>query len=289
MRLLRRSVIDHDVHAWARRFLEDLAGAHETSHPGRTSIVSTADALAAQIARARPLELFLDYDGTLVPLARTPDLARPDPEIIRLLSRLAERPHTRVHVVSGRKWEDMQDFLGELPVALHAEHGLWMRPPHGEWRTVAKAEVPWKDEARAILQRFAVRTAGAIVEEKTVSLAFHYRRVDPELAATKVRELRHALGHLVRVHQVDLLPGSKVLELRVRGVHKGLAVRSTLSEAPLGAVVVAIGDDRTDEDLFAAVPPEGITIHVGQADTGARYTLSSPAEVRELLREVASS
>jgi len=287
MRALRRHVFEHDVHLWARRFLEDLAAAHGPRGPAPPSVASTARALANEIARAEPLELFLDYDGTLVPLARTPELARPDPELIALLRRLAERRRTRVHIVSGRKREDMQDFFGELPVALHAEHGFWTRPRDGEWRAVGPLQVAWKDEARALLERLAARTSGASVEEKTASLAFHYRRVDPELASARLRELRHELADLVRVHRLELLTGSKVLELRVHGVHKGLAIQSSLSEAPPDAVVVAIGDDKTDEDLFAAVPAGGIAIHVGEGDTDAAYRVASPAEVRELLVGVA--
>ncbi|MGZ3421170.1 MAG: bifunctional alpha,alpha-trehalose-phosphate synthase (UDP-forming)/trehalose-phosphatase, partial [Polyangiales bacterium] len=205
MRALRRHVRAHDVHEWAKKFLDDLGGDRHAKTAARTSIVSTAETLSRQIASAESLELFIDYDGTLVPLVRTPDLARPDPALLALLRRLAERPHTRVHIVSGRKHEDLQDFLGDLPVALHAEHGFWMRPRDGVWQTVAPLDGAWKDNARAILEGFAARTPGASVEEKTVSLAFHYRRVDPELASARLRELRHALAELVRAHGLELL------------------------------------------------------------------------------------
>lgn len=279
MRALRAHVRAHDVHAWANSFLEDL-----TPEPvPRATVDPPSRSVLEQIASAERLALYLDYDGTLVGFAPTPELAAPDAELLSLLTRLTERRSTEVNIVSGRLRDDLDRFFGTLRVALHAEHGFWHRSPGGDWRPSRDADLGWKRDARAILDRLSRQTRGAFVEEKTASIAWHYRRVDPELASARLRELRLALFDLARANGLELLHGDKVIELRVAGIHKGLAVRPDPS-----ARLVAIGDDRTDEDMFAALPPGSIAVHVGRGETRAPFRLPSPREVRALLSALVS-
>ena len=94
--------------------------------PGREA---AREALTRRLAETDALLLLLDYDGTLVPFAATPELARPDAGLVALLGAIAARPDTEVHVVSGRAREALDHWLGHLPVWLHAEHGFWSRAP----------------------------------------------------------------------------------------------------------------------------------------------------------------
>jgi trehalose 6-phosphate synthase/phosphatase len=88
----------------------------------------TVETLAARLEAAPVLVLLLDYAGTLVPFAPTPELAEPDVELIALLRGLAARPDTEIHIVSGRTPETLERWLGALPIGLHAEHGFLSRP-----------------------------------------------------------------------------------------------------------------------------------------------------------------
>jgi len=280
MRAMRGYLRAHDVHAWAQSFLDDLA-AEPPRQPSRVSIVPSND-VVERIRAAEHVTLLLDYDGTLVEHAPTPELALPDEDLLQLVTRLTER--FDVHIVTGRLRESIEGFFGELPVTLHAEHGFWHRPRRGEWTPMQRDERLWMHEARAVIKTVAARTRGSMVEEKSASLAFHYRRVDPELAAARLRELRYLLKDLVRVHGLELLSGSKVVELRAAGVNKSLAVQ----RVEPGRLIVAIGDDRTDEDMFAALPDGAIAIHVGRGETRAQYRLANVREVRRLLTSVAA-
>jgi trehalose 6-phosphate synthase/phosphatase len=78
-----------------------------------------------------------------------------------------------------------------------------------------------------------------------------------------------------------VLPGDKVVEVRPQGIHKGLAVRDLLGP---GDRAVAFGDDRTDEDLFAALPDDALTVRVGRGPSVARWRVPDVAAARELLR-----
>jgi trehalose 6-phosphate synthase/phosphatase len=284
MSALRRAVAGSDVHGWASRFLEDLAAATQPSARAiEPTLTAPGGALEEAMRQAKELHLFLDYDGTLVPIAATPDLAAPDEELRRLLGALARRERTHVHVVSGRGRDVLQQWLGDLPISLHAEHGFWSRTPDGTWRAAREERSDWKAVVRPIIDDVARRTAGSLVEEKRVSLAWHYRLSDPELSAERLRELRGRLTDVARSWDLELLAGAKVCEVRVRGVNKGLVAAAVLPQARPDGLAVAIGDDRTDEDLFAAMPATAICIHVGAGITRAGHRLANPADVRALL------
>jgi trehalose 6-phosphate synthase/phosphatase len=136
---------------------------------------------------------------------------------------------------------------------------------------------------RARMEAFVARAPGARVEEKSASLAWHYRLVEPGTGDTQASALRRELEPLVAGRPLEVLEGHKVIEVRQAAVDKGSVVREVVARAPEGALIVAIGDDRTDEDMFAALPPGGVAIRVGGGDSAAPYRLDSPTAVRALL------
>jgi len=279
MRALRAQVKSRDVHWWVSHFLDTLQEVPAPSAPPP----GVAEAVE-RLKGARQRVLLLDYDGTLVGHAPRPELAGPDPELKALLARVAALPGTRVHIVSGRLKETLEEWLGELPVGLHAEHGLWSRArPGAPWRMLEGVSSEWKALARPLLDAFTARVPGSFVEEKTASLAWHYRQVDPGFGAWQSRELRLKLCEALGVGPMEVLAGDKVVEVRPRGVNKGLVVARALEGVGPGTLVAAFGDDRTDEDLFAALPEGALSVHSGGKPSRASYRVSGPAEVRKAL------
>jgi trehalose 6-phosphate synthase/phosphatase len=282
MRALRRRVFAYDVHRWAQAFLQRLVEPEPSS--GRDpSPVAHLHALVDEAGAASYLVLLIDYDGTLVPFAATPELARPDREALHLLERLAARPRTEVHVVSGRPRGTLERWLGAVRVTLHAEHGFWSRAPGEVGRALEAPKLAWHDQVFGILREYADRTPGSLVEEKPAGLAWHYRAADPEYGAAQANELRLHLTEVLGNTPVEVLVGEKVIELRAHGVNKGRIVPPILERHP-DALLVAFGDDQTDEDLFAALPPGARAIHVGPGETRAPLRVASVREVRALLR-----
>ena len=287
---LRTRVETYDVHRWAATFLEQLetiTGRSAAAAPAPGGEKAVLRALHSRVREAAELLLFIDYDGTLVPYTPTPELARPDAALLELLEELARRPHTELHVVSGRGREPLEQWLGDLPIGLHAEHGFWSRPA-GSDKWVAAAEITggWREPALAILRDITARTPGSLVEVKSVALAWHYRMADQEAGARRANEVRLHLSQLLSNQPVEILAGNKVLEIRPYGVNKGRIIPPMSPERLASTCVLAIGDDRTDEDLFAAVPPQGITVRVGPGPTKARFRLESVTAVRALLRSL---
>jgi trehalose 6-phosphate synthase/phosphatase len=286
-RLLQDRLRRYDVVRWAEDFVQALVSTQKTeaARQARALIGKVEAGVIQQYRSVARRALLLDYDGTLVPFVEDPRLARPDGEVLALLTALAAAAGNEVIIVSGRPRRDLEEWFGGLPVALVAEHGVWLRPKGCEWRMLKAITTDWKERVRPILQLYVDRLPGALLEEKEFSLAWHYRRADPEQASRRARELLDALAGFTRNIDVQVLEGNKVLEVRNTGVSKGTAAMEWLGG--IGAdFILAIGDDWTDEDLFRALPPAAYSVRVGLANTAARYYLGNHTAVRRLLHEL---
>ena len=286
MRALRRRVIEHDVHAWAAAFIQQLDLLRPASH--HTAALRPGPSLSSALAEAQrttKLRLLLDYDGTLVPLARSPELAAPDQELLVLLERLAVAPGLQVDIVSGRPRETLQQWFGELPVSIWAEHGFWHRSrPGAVWEAAATVAPDWMERLNPILEQFTASTPGSHLEVKSASIAWHYRCAPREFGAQRAHELRLLLGDVLSNQPLEVREGKKVIEVRLRGISKGLVAQRVQAEMQPGTVIIAIGDDRTDEDLFRALSPSSLTVAVGRSWTAARFRLDDHRAVRRILR-----
>jgi trehalose 6-phosphate synthase/phosphatase len=286
MRSLRRRVLEHDVHAWADAFVQQLrllrpVGQHASVLRPERSLSSTL----ADVRQHMPLRLLLDYDGTLVPLARSPELAAPDDELLCLLEQLADTAGIQLDIVSGRSHETLERWFGDVPITLWAEHGFWHRPHPGRtWEAALAVPPDWMKRIKPILEQFAASTPGAQVEIKSASLAWHYRGSPRDFGMRQAHELRLLLGDLLSNQPLEVLEGKKVIEVRVRGVSKRVVAQRVAAETGSGTMIVAIGDDRTDEELFRALPVCSVTAAVGRAWTAAAFRLDDHRAVRRILR-----
>ncbi|HEV2435738.1 MAG TPA: bifunctional alpha,alpha-trehalose-phosphate synthase (UDP-forming)/trehalose-phosphatase [Verrucomicrobiae bacterium] len=286
-KLLEERLRRYDVNRWADDFIQAMLST-QTTEAARRARALTGKAQAALIQQYRLATrraLLLDYDGTLVPFAKEPGLARPDEELLKLLATLGADPANEVVIISGRPRRDLEEWFGDLPVALVAEHGVWLRHKSAEWRMLKTITTEWKDRVRPILQLYVDRLPEAMLEEKEFSLAWHFRRADPEQAPLRAKELLDDLAGYTRNIDVQVLEGNKVIEIRNTGVNKGTAAMEWLTGNP-PEFILSIGDDWTDEDLFRALPPTAWSVRVGLATTAARYYLSSHTVVRRVLREL---
>ncbi|MCC6848166.1 MAG: bifunctional alpha,alpha-trehalose-phosphate synthase (UDP-forming)/trehalose-phosphatase [Deltaproteobacteria bacterium] len=294
MRALRARVLAYDAERWATGFLSVLTE-DAVRPPSRRAPTPwyVLDGLTDRLCAAASTRLLLDYDGTLVPFAAAPDLAGPDADLVALLADLAAHPGREVHLVSGRGRENLARWFGALPIGLHAEHGLWSRPPAASgtgsagapaWTGGPTVDMTWRAAVAPILEDFTARTPGSLVEEKEASLAWHYRACDRELGLRQARELHAHLTERLSNLPVQIVPGDRVLEIRPHGSTKGSVVAAIRAAAPPGTLLCALGDDHTDGDMFRALGPEDIAIQIGDHGTGASYVLPGPTEARAFLR-----
>lgn len=286
MRSLRGAVHRFTVHNWSSEILHRLS---DNVRPPRHAAGEMPDdalrALAAgTLSATGSITLLIDYDGTLVPYAATPDEAVPDAELLRLLASVAAHPQITLHIVSGRSVDTLNRWFWRLKADLWAEHGAaHRRSDTGTWERFVATDRDWLDRASDYLSVLANDTPGAVLEEKSTGLAWHYRGVDPSLAASRLAQIRAEVPAVLVDSAAEMFEGHLVLEVRARGISKGLVVRDIVRTTRHHGPIVAIGDDRTDEEMFAALPPAGIAIRVGGGSTTARYSLTDYRAVRRLL------
>jgi trehalose 6-phosphate synthase/phosphatase len=230
--------------------------------------------------------VLLDYDGTLVDFSPKPTSTIPDEKLLRVLHELSADQRNTVAIISGRGRHALERWLDVPGLALVAEHGALTRLPGEDWVSVDLPNDRWKESIRPVLERFVDRTPRSLVEEKEASLVWHYRLTDPELGPLRARELRYSLGHLTENLDLTVMEGNRVLEVKVAGVNKGRAARA-FRDSEEWDFSLAIGDDRTDEDTFEAMPDDAYTVKVGGGASRARLRASSVREVRGLLEQLA--
>jgi trehalose 6-phosphate synthase/phosphatase len=280
----------YNVHRWAEDFIGQMQSMEPVQDQYLVKVLNdnNKSSLAEAFKCANRRLLLLDYDGTLVPLAKRPALARPGDGILRLLARLTEGDGNTVVLVSGRDKETLSSWFGSLPIHLVAEHGMWRKAPGSEWQLTTAVSTDWKARLLPILQRYADRLPGSFLEIKDFSVAWHYRTADPEQSQDLVGEVSDHLTSFTANVDVQVLHGSKVLEIKTAGSNKGAAARQWLANAEYD-FVLSIGDDWTDEDVFAALPSSAFTIKIGLTSTRARFTMHDTREAILLLNMLAKT
>ncbi|MFY1643593.1 trehalose-phosphatase, partial [Methanoculleus bourgensis] len=282
---MQKRLMRYDIEHWVGDFLTRLGDARAIQVERSEQVVTPAirDQLVDEYASGKNRLLLLDYDGTLVPFAAKPRMAVPTEATREVLEELSRAPQNEVVVISGRDRHTLDAWFGAMDIGLIAEHGVWVKERSGEWRMPEALSDEWKGEIYPILELYTDRTPGAFIEEKDYSLVWHYRRTEPMLGAQRAKDLKDDLLHLTSNLNVGVMEGNKVIEIKNTVVNKGRAALNWVSRHAWD-FILAIGDDRTDEDLFAVMPPETYSIKVGLAPSRARFNLITQRDVVPLLR-----
>ncbi|HEY4086069.1 MAG TPA: bifunctional alpha,alpha-trehalose-phosphate synthase (UDP-forming)/trehalose-phosphatase [Bryobacteraceae bacterium] len=287
MSQLRERVARDNVFDWAERFLKAL----ETVETAATHVPLDLDAplVAAAYRAAEKRLLIFDYDGTLVRIVDDPTKAKASGELIAALSRLSSDTRNVVAVISGRVSGDLANWLGSAPgLLLAAEHGaLVRRPGSSAWETLAAVPPPdWKARIRRILQHYVDRAPGSFIEEKEYSVVWHYGHLDPEFGGWLASELTATLDGLLSDTDARPVRGKRIVEVRPVWANKGLLTAQLLDENPDASFRLAVGDDTTDEDIFARLDAESFTVRVGRGYSLARFRVPDSAAVLHLIQSL---
>lgn len=278
----------HTVQDWAGSFMKTLQqpvpGTQTIRTPSLTTVRQTKIKTNYTLSSKRLI--LLDYDGTLQPHTEHFSHAAPSKKIIHLLTTLANDSRNEIVLISGRSQQDLQEWFGNIHVNLIAEHGAIIKSAgHKTWHETVKTGRRWKKNILVVLRNYTALTPNATIEEKQYSLVWHYRQ-SPAFAAQKnLQILQRVLRPLTNEYGLELFNGSKILEIKDPNINKGNAVYRWLRRDH--DFILAIGDDFTDEDMFAAVPASATSLKVGRGRTIADYRLASSEEVIELLQLLA--
>lgn len=233
--------------------------------------------------------LLLDFDGTLAPIAKTPREAKISPETKKLLRQLSEKKDVYLAIISGRKLDDIKEKVGLPDIIYGGNHGL-EGEIFGE-----KYSYPIPDKMlrnlgtiKEQLDKIAAKFNGVLVEDKELTLSFHYRSAEEQQMPEIALLINGALQPFVSNKSVSVMIGKKVIDISPnvtwnKGCFADLIVKKISAITKTYPEVIIIGDDKTDEDIFRKVSG-GITIKVGEnLQSTAKYSLKDTKEVMKFL------
>jgi len=286
-RILQKRLQRYNVTRWAQDFMDGLSAAKKLQQERNAGklVAGIRKNLVDDYVKSAYRLILLDYDGTLVPFRERPQKARPDTELLTLLQALAQHPQNEVVIISGRSKGTLDQWFGDLTVDLVGEHGAWIKEKETAWQIIEPLKKEWKEQIRPTLELYVDRTPASFIEEKEFSLIWHYRKVDPELASVRTKELENLLLHITTNLPLEVVKGNKVIEVKNTGIHKGRAVLHWISKKKWD-FILAIGDDVTDEDMFAVLPESAHSVKVGLETSQAKFNVDSVTDVRLLLKQL---
>ncbi|MBN1575315.1 MAG: bifunctional alpha,alpha-trehalose-phosphate synthase (UDP-forming)/trehalose-phosphatase [Chitinispirillaceae bacterium] len=282
---MQKHIKNYTVFSWAKEILAGVEAVKKEQEIRRVNIMTPAieSAIMTKFTNASRRAIFLDYDGTLVPFSNIPELATPDTPTIKQLKALAINPTNSVVLISGRDKNFLEEWFGTLNIHLIAEHGAFQKSPGGDWLCNIDPDQSWKSTFAPIFQRYTDHCNGSFIEEKFSSLAWHYRNSPAETGQLYAKELKEEIRALVaHENKLHVLEGNMVIELKKTGYDKGIAALKFVSDH-IFDFIFAIGDDRTDEDIFRSLPPNAITIKIGITSSIAKYNLATQNDVSRII------
>jgi len=288
MESMQMTIQKFNIHHWVKNFMERL-----------NEVKSKQQSLSVKLLR-KPIQtqvqehffeskkrlLFLDYDGTLVPFQNDPLNAAPDKELMDLLYYLYKNSKNKVVLISGRKMDILEKWFGNESIDLIAEHGVWMKKSEQEWKCSEHLNNDWKEVLLPILKKYEMLTPGSFVEEKSYSLAWHYRKVETGLGERRAQEIIERLKSIIPGLELQILEGHKVIEIKSIFISKGKAAMEVI-QSYKPDFIIAIGDDVTDEDTFRAMPDYALTVKVGSGPSEASFYVKNVNDVRGFLNRLA--
>jgi len=240
-----------------------------------------------------PRLVISDFDGTLAAIAPTPASARLSPAMLRLLRQLVARKDTQVAIISGRGIADLSKKVNLSPVVYVGNHGLTCsRTNLGFQSSKMPTWFATAGRAYSLLTPLTLKYRGCRLELKGPDVSLHYRQLDPKRAIALRREAKR----LTQTLPLIIKAGKQVLEFRPHSPrNKGWALRQLARRLASGwkktGFCVYLGDDRTDEDAFAAMRrlgPRAVGLKVGGGNTDAHFRLKTLEEVKTFLARLVS-
>jgi len=289
-KIMQERLKRYNVITWSTDFINELIdiNKNQKSFIAKILDVKLKNKLFEAYKAAQNRVIFLDYDGTLIGFSKNPQAVIPGPELIDILHNLAKEEKNTVVIATGRDKDTLDNWLGNLNLNFIAEHGCRIKYNHtNEWQKIKPLNTEWMLKIIPVLTTFCDRLPGSFIEQKEFSVVWHYRKCDPDLSSIRVKEATDYLINITANLDLQVLQGSKIVEIRNAGINKGIGARYWLQDKQYD-FIMAVGDDFTDEDLFKVLPDNNNTysIKVGLQASYAKYNLKNYKEILDLLKKM---
>ncbi|MFV0471781.1 MAG: bifunctional alpha,alpha-trehalose-phosphate synthase (UDP-forming)/trehalose-phosphatase [Paludibacteraceae bacterium] len=286
---MQRRIQKQDIKKWANDFVNELGAIKEQNLQIIQKIVGKRqfNQIKSSYDNASNRIIFLDYDGTLAPFVKNPKDAVPSAELLELITRMLDDKKNTIVINSGRNHQILDEWFKGMNLDFAAEHGAFYKE-NDKWYENQKKIVEWDEEIINIISHTIEKTPRSTLEVKDASLVWHYRNVDVWLAELREKQLINALIGPCSHLNLQIVPGNKIVEVKPPEFTKGSEVNRRLHKQNYD-FVLAIGDDTTDEDMFRALPEDGISIKVGGFSPVAKYRIPLQSGVIPFLDKLNSS
>ncbi|MFS7929432.1 putative alpha,alpha-trehalose-phosphate synthase (UDP-forming) [Helianthus anomalus] len=272
-------VTTHTAQEWAETFVSEL---NDTVVEAQQRIRQVPPPLPVEEAIECYLQssnrlIILGFSATLTEPIDTPGRRGGDqiremdlklhPELKESLMKLCDDPHTTVVVLSGSDRSVLDDNFGEFNMWLAAENGMFLRSAKGAWMTTMPehSNMEWVDSVKHVFEYFTERTPRSHFELRETSLVWNYKYADVEFGRLQARDmLQHLWTGPISNASVDVVQGSRSVEVRAAGVTKGITIVRILGEivhsksisSPIDYVLCIGHFLGKDEDIFTFFEPE---------------------------------
>lgn len=279
---------DYTATDWANAFTKDLNNTKINIVEKIISLNKSTNKKKVQIELQKSDSiLLLDYDGTLTPICNKPEQAVISKRTKGLLSKLSKKDGVEVVVVSGRPIDFLKQQLKGLDVFIAGEHGgKFFDYKQSKWRTlVSSNKNKWFNQALEIIHSYTKRTPNSFYEKKNFAITWHYRNSPVDFAEFQAKRLVTDLEASLSNFPVSVIFGKKVIEVKALEANKGYFANWFTDRYHHGEKIIAMGDDRTDEDMFSNLKNKAITIKIGKPDnTYAKYYITEQKDVDDFLK-----
>ncbi|MDD4729215.1 MAG: bifunctional alpha,alpha-trehalose-phosphate synthase (UDP-forming)/trehalose-phosphatase [Dysgonamonadaceae bacterium] len=279
LKIMQKRISTQTVKKWADDFVGELESI-KGQNIGINKKVITQNKLSflkKDYDKAESRLIVLDYDGTLSAFVKNPEDANPTTRTLQLVKNMVNDPKNKIVINSGRNHNILDKWFEGINVDLAAEHGAFYKSD-GEWQQNIKEKPVWDDEILGIIHRTIDKTPRSELEIKETALVWHYRNSDIWLAEMREKQLVNELMGPVSRHNLQIMRGNKIVEIKSPDYHKGSEIERLLKNSSYD-FIMAIGDDTTDDDMFRALPEGGISIKVGDYSEVAQFRLPWQDEV----------
>lgn len=248
------------------------------------------DKITARLKDCPTKVLMLDFDGTLTPIIKSPSKVRLSKTMRNLLSKLSKKEGFYLAILSGRSFENLKKKVNLKNIIYAGNHGLegeifgkkYLFPVPGK---ISKTIGKIKKQLKPITSQFK----GTLIEDKGLTLSFHYRLAIPH----QIPEIKLLINQILKPYLGDrlisVILGKKVINITPnvnwnKGHFAEMIIKKITALAGKRPAVIAIGDDTTDEDVFKMLK-KGVTIRVGKNHkSDAKYSLKNTKEVFTFLK-----
>lgn len=243
------------------------------------------DKITTQLQKSPTKVLMLDFDGTLTPIVKSPEQAKLPLKTRGLLQKLIAKPGVYLAIISGRKLSDIKEKISLPNIIYGGNHGL-------EGEIFGKSySFPLTNKALSTLNKIKKQLSkvanefkGVFIEDKDLTLSFHYRLADAQQLSKVILIFDETLRPYLENNSVSIIAGKRVIDVIPKvdwskGDFAKLVIKEVATRTKEHPTTIAVGDDLTDKDIFQACT-KGVTIKVGKNhNSGAEYNLKDINEV----------